>query len=119
MNGLLQRPVKRRADPAKGMSEDFPKAKQQPIRVCLVCRGEKPRNELFRLVKMKEVAYLIPNPLGKLPGKGVYFCRDSSCIERLQKEKKLKRLFLEKLQWEGLAWMQEQLAGLSPGSIAT
>jgi len=68
---------------------------------------------------MKEVAYLIPNPQGRLPGKGVYFCRQSSCIERLQKEKKLKRLFLEKLQREGLAWMQEQLAELSPDPIAT
>ena len=96
------------------MSDNPPEVKErQPSRVCLVCRRERPRNELFRLVKMKEVAHLVPNPTGLLPGKGIYFCRGSSCIERLQKDRKLKRLFLEKLQKQGLAWMLEQTASPS------
>ena len=96
------------------MSDSVPEPTRHPIRVCLVCRQDRPRNKLFRLVKIKEVAYFIPNPLGQLPGKGIYFCRDSSCLERLQKERKLKRLFLEKLQQGALAWMNEQLVGSSP-----
>lgn len=68
---------------------------------------------------MKEVAHLVPNPSGSLPGKGIYFCRESSCLDKLQKDRKLKRLFLEKLQKEGLAWMLQQMDNNSQAESKT
>ena len=82
-----------------------------PERLCLVCRQLKPRTELFRLVKPKEEPHYLPNPDGKIAGKGIYFCRDQACLTRLQKEKRYKRLFLDKLQQGGLSWMLQQVSG--------
>lgn len=78
-----------------------------PERMCLVCRELKPRDQLFRLVKHKEDGSFTPNADGLIPGKGVYFCRYGDCIDRLQKERRLRRQLADKLKHGALEWMVE------------
>lgn len=77
-----------------------------PNRMCLVCRALKPRDRLFRLVKSKEDGRFHPNAEGRLPGKGIYFCRTGDCLQRMQKERRLRRQLLDKLSQSALDWMQ-------------
>lgn len=82
-----------------------------PERMCLVCRVLKPRNRLLRLVKSKEDGNFIPNAEGSRSGKGIYFCRVGDCLQRMQKERRLRRQFLEKLPEETWQWMLAQHEG--------
>ena len=77
-----------------------------PERMCLVCRVLKTRDQLFRLVKSKEDGRFLPNQDGSLPGKGIYFCRTGDCLQRMQKERRLRRQLSEKLSDSALGWMQ-------------
>lgn len=77
-----------------------------PERMCLVCRALKTRDQLFRLVKSKEDGRFLPNQDGSLPGKGIYFCRTGDCLQRMQKERRLRRQLLEKMSDSALDWMQ-------------
>lgn len=77
-----------------------------PERMCLVCRVLKTRDQLFRLVKSKEDGRFLPNQDGSLPGKGIYFCRTGDCLQRMQKERRLRRQLSEKLSDSALEWMQ-------------
>ena len=80
--------------------------KPDPERMCLVCRSLKTRDQLFRLVKSKEDGRFFPNADGSLPGKGIYFCRTGDCLQRMQKERRLRRQLLDKLSDNALGWMQ-------------
>lgn len=80
--------------------------KPVPERMCLVCRVLKTRDQLHRLVKSKEDGRFLPNEDGSLPGKGIYFCRTGDCLQRMQKERRLRRQLLEKLSDSALDWMQ-------------
>ena len=77
-----------------------------PERMCLVCRDLKSRDQLFRFVKSKEDGSFLPNAEGRLPGKGIYFCRTGDCLQRMQKERRLRRQILDKLSESALEWMQ-------------
>jgi len=70
----------------------------------------KPRSELFRLVILKPSQEIVPNPLGREPGKGLYFCRTTECIDLLSSQKRLRRQYQERLNRRGsLQWMLELL----------
>ncbi len=79
--------------------------KQVPERMCLVCRALKTRDQLIRLVKSKEDGSFLPNAEGRLPGKGIYFCRTGDCLQRMQKERRLRRQLLDKLDNDTVQWM--------------
>ena len=87
--------------------------KQEPSRMCLVCRVLKTRDQLFRLVKSKEDGSFLPNAEGRLPGKGIYFCRTGDCLQRMQKERRLRRQLLDKLDNDTLEWMKASQGELS------
>ena len=80
-----------------------------PLRMCVVCRDLKPREELFRCVRQKGTQQIEPDPDKQLAGKGVYFCRRFECLARLKKERRLRRLFLERLAAGTLDWMEAEL----------
>lgn len=45
----------------------------------------------------------------------MYLCKTLECLERLQKERRLRKLFLDRFSGEDLAWMRcclEQPAGI-------
>ncbi|MBQ7501276.1 YlxR family protein [bacterium] len=78
-------------------------------RMCTVCRALKDRTELIRLVKPTGAVQIIPNPDGSISGKGFYICRQADCLNKLQKDKRLRKNFSTKLTPETTAWLQEQL----------
>lgn len=59
-----------------------------PERMCSSCRMKKPKTDLFRLCKVKNVYNIDIN--GTTDGRGLYVCKDPSCIQKLSKNKKYK-----------------------------
>ena len=62
--------------------------KNIPQRTCIVCRTQKNKNELLRIVKNKENIIKVDES-GKEPGRGAYICYNMDCFERAKKSKKL------------------------------
>ena len=55
--------------------------KNIPQRTCTVCRKQKNKNELLRIVKNKENIIKV-DEIGKEPGRGAYICYDMECLEK-------------------------------------
>ena len=64
--------------------------KNIPQRTCSVCRTQKNKNELLRIVKNKENIIKVDEN-GKQPGRGAYICYDMECLEKAQKRKGLEK----------------------------
>ncbi len=56
------------------------KSVKPPIRTCIGCRCKFPQNTLIRFVCHRGESLKI-QALTKLPGRGVYVCRSTSCIQ--------------------------------------
>ena len=66
--------------------------KKQPQRTCMGCNQKKDKKELIRIVKNKDNEISI-DKTGKKEGRGAYICDDVKCLEKLQKRKRLERVF--------------------------
>ena len=55
--------------------------KDTPLRMCIVCRQMKQKQELVRVVKNKEGEVFI-DPTFKANGRGAYVCKDQQCIQK-------------------------------------
>ena len=66
--------------------------KNIPQRTCIVCRTQKNKNELLRIVKNKE-GQIFLDPIGKANGRGAYICKDAECLKKAIKSKALNRAF--------------------------
>ena len=64
--------------------------KNIPQRTCTVCRTQKNKNELLRIVKNKENIIKV-DVNGKEPGRGAYICLNMECFEKAKKTKKLEK----------------------------
>ena len=64
--------------------------KNIPQRTCSVCRTQKNKSDLLRIVKNKEDIIKV-DEIGKEPGRGAYICYDVNCLEKAQKSKKLEK----------------------------
>ena len=64
--------------------------KNIPQRTCTVCRKQKNKNELLRIVKNKENIISV-DERGKEPGRGAYICYDIECLEKAKKWRKLEK----------------------------
>lgn len=73
--------------------------KKIPQRSCVVCRTQKNKNELLRIVKNKENEIKI-DTLGKEPGRGAYICYSEQCLEKAKKGKKLEKALEAKIEEE-------------------
>lgn len=73
--------------------------KNIPQRTCSVCRTQKNKNELLRVVKNKENIINV-DEIGKQPGRGAYICYDMECLEKAQKSKKLEKALEIKIEKE-------------------
>lgn len=62
--------------------------KNLPQRSCVICRTQKNKNELLRIVKNKENIVKVDEK-GKEPGRGAYICYSIECLEKAKKTKKL------------------------------
>lgn len=73
--------------------------KNIPQRTCSVCRTQKNKNELLRIVKNKENIIKV-DETGKQPGRGAYICYDMECLKKAQKSKKLEQALEMKIEDE-------------------
>lgn len=97
----------------------MPHPSRIPERMCIVCRNLRPRTELLRLVRPTGRTDLVPDPTGRKTGKGFYLCRNQDCLARLQKEKKLRRLFAGRIAPEVFSWMELELGAAGDGDALT
>lgn len=65
---------------------------KKPLRTCVVCRSEKEKSDLIRIVKPKDGAVFV-DATGKSNGRGAYVCKNAECIEKAEKKKILQRVF--------------------------
>ena len=61
-----------------------------PIRQCMGCREQKPKNELIRVVRSPQGEISL-DFRGKAPGRGAYLCRSSACLKKAMKSRALDR----------------------------
>ena len=61
-------------------------------RTCMGCNEKKDKKDLIRIVKNKQNEINV-DKTGKLQGRGAYICDDIKCLEKLQKSKRLERVF--------------------------
>ena len=73
--------------------------KNIPQRTCTVCRKQKNKNELLRIVKNKENIIKVDEN-GREPGRGAYICYDMECLKKAQKSKKLEQALEIKIEDE-------------------
>lgn len=64
--------------------------KKIPQRSCVVCRAQKNKNDLLRIVKNKDNEIKIDDK-GKEPGRGAYICYSEECLEKAIKSKKIEK----------------------------
>ena len=59
-----------------------------PMRKCIGCNEMKEKRELIRIVRNSEGEMNI-DPVGKMPGRGAYICRDIKCLRRVRRSKRI------------------------------
>ena len=62
--------------------------KKIPMRKCIGCNEMKEKRELVRIVRNNEGDINV-DPIGKLPGRGAYICRNPECLKRARKQRRL------------------------------
>lgn len=84
--------------------------KRIPIRTCICCRNEFPKNELRRIVcdKSGNVFY---DSTGKADGRGAYVCLNPVCVEKLINKKMLGRVFSKVISQDTYDEIRGQLLG--------
>jgi predicted RNA-binding protein YlxR (DUF448 family) len=60
-----------------------------PLRTCISCGSRRSKKELIRLV-IDERGLLADDPRGERPGRGTYVCPLLSCVDSLDRPRKLK-----------------------------
>ena len=73
--------------------------KNIPQRTCSVCRTQKNKNELLRIVKNKDNIINV-DEIGKQPGRGAYICYDMECLEKAKKSKRIDKALEIKIENE-------------------
>ena len=65
--------------------------KKIPMRTCIACRTAHPKRELIRVVKFNDEISL--DLTGKANGRGAYVCDSKECVQKINKQKLLNRVF--------------------------
>ncbi len=84
------------------------KQKKIPLRKCLGCGEQKPKQELVRVVKSPDGEILL-DLTGKKSGRGAYICADVSCLKKAKKAKRIERAFECSIPEEIYASMEKEL----------
>lgn len=82
--------------------------KKIPMRRCLGCMEMKPKAELVRVVRNKEGEISL-DLTGKKPGRGAYVCRDTECLKKARKAKRIEREFSAQIPDELYDRMEAEL----------
>ena len=84
--------------------------KKIPIRTCIGCRNEFPKNELVRIVRSDDGVIFI-DAGGKANGRGAYFCGSPVCIKKIRKARMLDRAFGTTVPDEVYSRLEEETVG--------
>lgn len=83
--------------------------KKLPMRMCTGCGQMKPKKELVRVVKSPQDEISL-DLTGRSPGRGAYVCRDTECLKKARKARRLERAFSCKIPDEVYDRMEEELS---------
>jgi uncharacterized protein len=88
-----------------------PRPKHVPQRTCVVCRSERGKRELVRIVRTLEGAVRV-DPTGKVAGRGAYLCKARSCWQGPALAHKLNAALKTTMTEEDLAVLRAYAATL-------
>lgn len=83
-------------------------AKRVPMRMCTGCGEMKAKKELVRVVKSPEGEISL-DPTGRKPGRGAYVCKNSECLRKARKARRLERAFSCRIPDEVYERMEEEM----------
>ena len=86
------------------------KIKKVPMRMCIVCREMKEKQDLTRIVKDREGKIKV-DVTGKSAGRGAYICNNPECVKKLFKHKFLNKIFSQNVPDEIYSEVEEVLLG--------
>ena len=66
--------------------------KHVPVRSCIVCRRQRDKAELLRIVR-KPDGEIVFDVMGREPGRGAYICADGDCMATALKKRALNRAY--------------------------
>ena len=84
--------------------------KDAPLRMCIVCREMKQKNELIRVVKNKDGEIFVDNTF-KANGRGAYICKDQQCLSKCIKSKVLNKVFKQSIDDTTYQNLSEEFVG--------
>ena len=90
--------------------------KNIPQRTCSVCKTQKNKNELLRVVKNKDNIIKV-DETGKQSGRGAYICYDMECLEKAKKSKRLEKALEIKIEDEIYEQMKNVIGKKLGGDI--
>lgn len=93
------------------MKAKGPRPKHVPVRTCIVCRQERSKRDLIRIVRTPDETVRI-DPTGKLAGRGAYLCRARSCWEQALQGQRLGAALKTSLSAADLAELRTYAATL-------
>ncbi len=64
--------------------------KKVPMRRCLGCMESFPKKELIRIVRCPDASVAV-DFRGKVSGRGAYICRNTDCLKKAEKARRLSR----------------------------
>ncbi len=85
--------------------------KHTPLRSCIVCRAQKAKRELVRIVKAPDGSISL-DLTGRADGRGAYICRGGNCARELTKKRALSRVFKTQVPDEVYAQIIQKLGEL-------
>ena len=90
--------------------------KNLPQRSCVICRTQKNKNELLRIVRNKENIIKIDEK-GKESGSGAYICYNMNCLEKAKKTKKLEKSLESKIDENIYLEIEEIIKNKNGGEV--
>lgn len=90
--------------------------KNLPQRSCVICRTQKNKNELLRIVRNKDNIIKIDEK-GKESGRGAYICYNMNCLEKAKKTKKLEKSLESKIDENIYLEIEEIIKNKNGGEV--
>lgn len=84
------------------------KVKKTPLRMCISCRQMKDKNDMRRVIKLKDDSFTL-NP--KASGRGAYVCNNDECMNLCLKKRMLNRAFKMNISDEVYSKLLEEYNG--------
>lgn len=81
-----------------------------PERQCIGCASHRPKPELIRIVRSPEGEISL-DATGKKPGRGAYICRNSACLVKAKKSRRLEKSLSVPITEEVYERLERELDG--------